>query len=600
MTETTHSKDLYKARLGNLRQEMAKRDLDAWLVPMTDPFQNEYIPASDRRVAFLSGFTGSAGFIVVLMDKAAFFTDGRYTLQAARQVPGTLFQLFDTADTLPGLWLRDQARLGFKIGFDPRLHTADGIDRLTKTLGQTGAEIMPTTPNLVDMVWPDRPEAPAEPIVPYALTYAGVPSADKRAACAKTLGDENDIATILTDPASIAWLLNIRGGDVPHAPLPLSYAILKADGSAALFADPRKIDASLATHLGPDVQIADLVDFVPALRTLGAQRVRVRVNTAETPYCFVEALRESGAQIDKGRDPTALPRACKNPTELEGMRAAHLRDGVALTRFLAWLDRQPPQTVTELSAEAQLESYRAAQDLYKGPSFDTIAGYAANGAIVHYRATEETNATLGTDSLFLLDSGCQYLDGTTDVTRTVVLGKPTEAMRRAFTLVLKGHIALSRIRFPEGITGAELDVLARQFLWNQGLDYAHGTGHGVGSYLVVHEGPQAISRRSPEPLKPGMVLSNEPGYYETGAFGIRHENLMAVVKINGVGKENHAFLGFEPLTLAPFDRRGLDRPLLCPAEVHWINTYHANVKTKLTPYLSQDDADWLSAACAPL
>ena len=580
-------------RLSALRNQITKAGFDGFLVPMADEYQSEYVPASAQRIQFLSGFTGSSAFIVVLKEKAAFFTDGRYTLQAASQVPTELYTTHDITKLSPSEWLEKNLHAGAKIGFDPWLHTDDGVTRLKKSLAKCGALLVPSEYNLVDAIWTDRPEPPTEPIHPYDMTYAGQSSADKRAKIATDITGKKLDAAIITDTASVAWILNVRGNDVPNTPLPLSFLIIDKDGKVDWFVDARKITKELPTHLGADIHIRPIEAFATALDAMSGKLVRI--DLSESANWITERLRKAEAKIDNGEDPSALARACKNPVELEGMRGAHRRDGAAIASFFCWLNKQPAGSVSELQAEEKLAGFRAANNLYRGPSFDTIAGAGAHGAIVHYRATKETDAKLQSGQLFLLDSGGQYLDGTTDVTRTIAIGEPTAEMRDRFTRVLKGHIALASISFPEGTTGAELDVLARQHLWAAGLDFNHGTGHGVGSYLGVHEGPQGISKRNKVPLKPGMVVSNEPGFYKSGSYGIRIENLQTVVELPTLSGERK-MLGFEPLTLVPIDKNLIDNSLMSPADWEWLNTYHARVIKTLRPMVTSEVADWLKAA----
>jgi Xaa-Pro aminopeptidase len=590
------------ARLKALRAGLVKAGLDGFFVPMADEYQSEYVPASAQRIEFLSGFTGSAGFIIVLKDKAAFFTDGRYTLQASQQVPTNLFAVHDMAEKSPSEWLAENVRPGTKIGFDPWLHTADGIDRLKKAAAKTDARLVPVEQNPVDAIWDDRPAPPAEPVQAHEVAYAGKSSANKRAAIAAELKKNNLAAAVITDPASIAWLLNVRGNDVPNTPLPLSFGIIRDDGKVKWFVDPRKPAKDLDKHLGPDVEICDPRLLPDALDRLARETKPIRIDPAESAFWIVERLRTAGARLDTGDDPCVLPKACKNSVEIEGMKAAHRRDGAALTSFLAWLETEISggTVLTEMAVEEKLAEFRGANNLYRGPSFNTIAGSGPNGAIVHYRATKASDRKLGSGELFLLDSGGQYLDGTTDVTRTIAIGKPSAEMRDRFTRVLKGHIALAAIRFPEGTTGSELDALARQYLWAAGLDYGHGTGHGVGSYLGVHEGPQGISRRNRVPLKPGMVVSNEPGYYKAGAYGIRIENLQVVNEVVGQAGGERKMLGFETLTLVPIDRNVIDIGMLTDEECAWLNNYHARVRESLRPMLDETSARWLDKATKPV
>ncbi len=591
----------FSERLALLRTEIRQAGLDGFLAPMGDEYQNEYVPPSAKRIEFLTGFTGSAAFVVILHDRAAFFTDSRYTLQAQRQVPPELFEVFETSKKLPLDWLKEQLRAQMKVGFDPRLHTARQIERFEVVLLKINASLSPVEENPIDAIWTDRPPVLAAPIVPHDVAYAGKSSAHKRQELAEDLRKNNLNAAVITDPSSIAWLLNVRGGDVPMTPLPLSAAILKADGHVEWYVDPRKISAGLEGHLGSDVLRYDETDFPAALKRLGEARARVLLDMDESSYRVLSLLRQSGATIQKSEDPCALPRACKNQTEIDGMRSAHRRDGAAIVKFLAWLDANGLSgKITELEAEEKLESFRAEGSLYKGPSFETIAAAGANGAVVHYRATKETNAKIEAGSFFLLDSGGQYLDGTTDITRTVPIGEASPEMKDRYTRVLKGHIALASIRFPEGTWGAELDVLARQFLWAEGLDYGHGTGHGVGSYLCVHEGPQSISRRGNVPLRVGMVVSNEPGYYKAKHYGIRLENLQSVIELFEINSPDMKMFGFETLTLAPFDRRAIAPELLTKAEKDWLNAYHARVYKALRPQLDKASSDWLEKATTGL
>ena len=591
----------YSSRLDALRNECAKSGFDGFLVPMADEYQSEYVPASAQRIAFLSGFTGSAGFIAVLKDKAAFFTDGRYTLQASQQIPSDLYTVHDSAVKSPVAWLSENASPQMKIAYDPWLHTAESVERLKKTLSKTGVELVPVEKNLVDAIWQDRPSPPKAPIYAYDITYAGKSSSDKRALLAEDLKKQKLAAAVITDTTSIAWLLNIRGGDVANTPLPLSFAILYATGKVKWFVDPAKITGGLEENLGTQVEIEDPLQFPHALDRLCHETLPTRIDPTESASWIVDRLKSTSTKLDLGADPSLLPKACKNAVELEGMRSAHRRDGAALVKFFAWLEQELLKApVTELSAEEQLASFRSANNLYRGPSFDTISGAGGHGAIIHYRATQTTNRTLESGQLFLLDSGGQYLDGTTDVTRTVAIGAPTAEMRDRFTRVLKGHIALAAIRFPEGTTGADLDILARQFLWAAGLNYNHGTGHGVGSYLGVHEGPQAISKRNTVPLKPGMVLSNEPGYYKAGHYGIRIENLQTVIEHVELNSAEHKIFGFETLTLVPIDRRLIDASMLTEQEKAWLNNYHARVRETLRPMVDQTSAKWLIEATKSL
>lgn len=592
----------FHERLQTLRTQIKGLALDGFLVPMSDKYLNEYIPPSDRRIEYLTGFTGSAAFLVILADRAAFFTDSRYTLQAENQVPLDLFAAFDIAQKTPAAWMKENLRAQMRIGFDPRMHSAKAIERYECVAVQTGARLIPTDTNPVDAIWTDRPETPVTPVLAHEASYAGKGSLLKRQEVAQTLRDKNINAAVLTDPASVAWLLNIRGNDVPHTPLPLSFAILRSDGTVEWYVDPRKVGKSIERHLGSDITIFHDKEFANGLRRLGEAKCKVQIDPEGSSFVFIDLLRQSGAQLELAEDPCALPRACKNSTEIDGMRAAHRRDGAAIVRLLAWVDNQIEASakITEIDVETKLAALRAEGQLHRGPSFDTIAGSGPNGAIVHYRASPETNRPIDLDSFLLLDSGAQYLDGTTDITRTLPTGHLTNEMKDRYTRVLKGHIALAMVRFPAGTSGAELDVLARQYLWEAGLDYGHGTGHGVGCYLSVHEGPQSISRRGTTPLRTGMVLSNEPGFYKAKHYGIRLENLQYVVELFEISTTEMKMYGFETLTLAPFDRRAIVVEMLSKAERDWLNAYHARVNKTLRPQIDEATGKWLTQMTAPI
>ena len=584
-----------------IREAMRSQGLDGFLVPHEDEHQNEYLPAANDRLAWATGFTGSAGAAVILRDKAAVFVDGRYTLQVRDQVDPGVFEIRDLVDGGVPAYLEQAARAGEKIGYDPRLHSPDALERLRKAAAKAGAELRPVTPNPLDQAWGEaRPPQPAAPVVPHPLAYAGEESAAKRARVGEALGQLGADAAVLTAPASLAWLFNIRGGDVIRSPLPLGQAILRKDGTARLFLDPAKVTPDLPAWLGNQVSLETPEDLPAALASLKGQRVAV--DPAQSSAWYFEALAAGGAEAVRIEDPCVLPRACKNPVEIEGARAAHVRDGAALTRFLHWLGTEGQETPPdEVTAVARLEAFREATGALKDLSFDTIAGAAANGAVVHYRPTERLNRRAEPGSLMLIDSGAQYLDGTTDVTRTVAIGEPSAEMKQRFTLVLKGHLALGRVRFPVGTTGSALDVLARAALWAHGLDYDHGTGHGVGSYLGVHEGPQRITKSpSAVALRPGMIVSNEPGYYKTGGYGIRIENLQAVTEPAEVDGGDRPMLGFETLTLAPIDRRCVARELLTEEERAQLDAYHTRVRQTLGPQLEARARAWLEEATAPI
>jgi len=586
-------------RLARLRAVLTQRGLDGFLVPRADEHQGEYVPASAERLAWISGFTGSAGFAIVLKDKAAIFVDGRYTIQVKEQVDPALFEIRHLIDQPPEAWIAANLPEGGKLGFDPRLFTQDGAARFREAAQRAKGVLTAAEDNPLDAVWAGRPAAPIAPVWPQDLRHAGRASADKRQDLAARLAADGFTAAVLSAPDSICWLLNIRGGDVPRTPFALSFALLHKTGHVDLFIDPRKLTDAARAHLGNAVSVHTPDAFGDALDKLGAIGGKVLADQATASVWICERLQKAGAALTVGEDPCALPKACKNATEIEGARAAHRRDGVAVVRFLAWFAAEAPKgALTEIAAADQLARFRRQSDLLRDFSFETIAGAGPNGAICHYRVTPESNRRIAPDSLFLIDSGGQYPDGTTDITRTLAVGTPSAEMRDRFTRVLKGHIALATIRFPKGTTtGSHLDVLARRPLWDIGLDYDHGTGHGVGSYLSVHEGPQRIAKAlNRVPLAVGMILSNEPGYYKEGAFGIRIENLVAVVP----DPEYPGMLGFETLTLAPIDRTLIDPALLSDTERNWINAYHARVRESLTPLLDAADGQWLAAATQPL
>ncbi|WP_173983776.1 aminopeptidase P family protein [Magnetospirillum sp. SS-4] len=585
-------------RLDALRAELRRRGLAGFVVPRSDEHQGEYVPPSAQRLAWLTGFTGSAGMAVVLAERAAIFVDGRYTLQVRAEVDTLRFQPLHLVDLPPSRWVGEMLAVGDRLGYDPWLHTADQVEALAIACERCGARLEACSDNPVDAVWTDRPPPPLAPVEPLDDALTGRDSRAKRADMAVALAADRVDAAVLTAPDSIAWLLNIRGGDVAYTPLPLSFAILRADASADLFIDPAKLPAGVEAHLGPDIRRHPPAALDAALDRLGAGELRVRLDMATAPAHVADRLKRSGARIDKGADPCQLPKACKNQVELDGCRAAHRRDGIAMARFLAWLAREAPGgTVDELGAAEVLEDFRRRGERFRGLSFPTISGAGPNGAIVHYRSTPESNRRLTTGELYLVDSGAQYLDGTTDITRTVAIGRPGEEQRRRFTLVLKGHIALARAVFPIGTTGGQLDMLARHALWAEGLDYDHGTGHGVGCYLSVHEGPQRISKvGNPVALRPGMIVSNEPGYYKAGAYGIRIENLVCVVERPAPAGAERSLLGFETLTLAPIDLALVEPALLSADEAGWLNAYHARVRAEIGPLVEDGVRDWLDGA----
>jgi Xaa-Pro aminopeptidase len=591
-----------KQRLSDFRAELARRGLDGFLLPRGDEHQGEYVSPRNERLAWLTGFTGSAGMTIVLSGRAAIFVDGRYTLQVRTQVDMTLFEARHLIEEPPADWLAAAATKGMKIGFDPWLHTEDGLARLKAGATKAGATLVAVDSNPVDAVWKGQPAAPLGPIVPHDVRYAGRSASDKRADIAQRIAADNFAAAVISAPDSIAWLLNIRGADVPHTPLPLAFAILHANGDVDLFVDDRKLVPGLNEHLGNRVQIVPPSGLGPALDKLGAQKARVLADAATSGAWITDRLARAGAEIIRAADPCALPKACKNAGELANTRTAHVRDGAALSKFLSWIAIEAPKgKLSEIDAADRLFEIRRTGENFRDTSFTTISGAGSNGAIVHYRATPSTNARIAPDMLYLVDSGAQYLDGTTDVTRTVAIGTADAEQRDRFTRVLKGHIALAMARFPKGTTGSQLDALARHALWQIGLDFDHGTGHGVGSYLSVHEGPHRISKvPNTVALQPGMIVSNEPGYYKTGAYGIRIENLVAVRELEPLPGAERPMLGFETLTLAPIDRALVEPKLLSDDELAWLNAYHARVRETLTPLVDPGTASWLAKATAPI
>ena len=580
-----------------IREAMARQGLDGFLVPHEDEHQNEYLPEANDRLAWATGFTGSAGAAVILKDKAAIFVDGRYTLQVRDQVDENLFEIRDLVDGGVPAYLEKALPKGATVGYDPRLHSPDALHWLRTAAEKAGATLKAVEPNPLDQAWGgERPPQPAAPVVPHPLEYSGEESHSKRTRVGAALDGD---AVVITAPASIAWLFNVRGGDVIRSPLPIGQAILNKDGTARLFLDPAKVSPQLQAWLGNEVALQTPDALPAALAELKGKRVVV--DPSQSSAWYFDELNRAGADVVRSMDPCALPRACKNAVEIEGARRAHARDGAALSRFLHWLATEAQASLPdEAEIVRKLEGFREETGALKDLSFDTIAGAASNGAIVHYRPTERLKKRTEPNSLLLVDSGAQYLDGTTDVTRTVAIGEPSAEMRDRFTRVLKGNLALARVRFPAGTTGSALDALARIPLWEAGFDYDHGTGHGVGSYLGVHEGPQRISKApSTVALKPGMIVSNEPGYYKEGAYGIRIENLQVVTEAQDVGGERPMH-GFETLTLAPIDRRCIEPALLTDEERAQLDAYHARVVEVVGPQLEGAARAWLDEACAPI
>ncbi len=588
-------------RLAALRAELARRGLDGFAVPHADRHQNEYLPPCEERLAWLTGFTGSAGIAVVLADRAALFVDGRYTLQAGDQIDTALFTIEHLVDAPPSSWIETQLAPGQRLGYDPWLHTAEGAERLAKSCAAVGAVLVATEPNPIDAVNRDRPPPPHGAVVPQDLRFSGEPAAEKLDRLRVEIRKLKADALVVSDPHAVAWTFNIRGADVAHTPLPLAFAIIPVEGGAALYIDDRKLTVAAREALAGLVEIRPEPTFAADLAALGSEHRTVRLDQATAAQAISLSITAHGGKAPRGSDPIAAMKAVKNAAEIEGSRAAHRRDGAAVTNFLAWLDREAPRgMLTEIDAVAALETFRRDTGLLRDVSFPTISGSGPNGAIVHYRVTRKTSRTIAPGELFLIDSGAQYQDGTTDITRTVAVGEPTPDMRDRFTRVLKGHIAIALAVFPDGTAGSQLDSFARAFLWAAGLDFDHGTGHGVGSYLSVHEGPARISKLGTAALRRGMILSNEPGYYKTGAYGIRIENLVLVAEATAVPGAEKPLNRFETLTLAPIDRRLIDRSLMTAQEIDWLDAYHAEVRDTLSPLVAEANRAWLAAATAPL
>ncbi len=588
-------------RLKALRRELAARGLDGFVVPRADEHQGESVAARSDRLKWLTGFGGSAGVALALADKAAIFVDGRYTLQVEDQVRTADWERRHLIDEPPSDWIAANLCAG-RLGYDPWLHTAPDLEKLAAAVGKAGGALAACEANPVDAVWSNRPAAPLSPMRIHPLEHAGRASDEKIAEIAAALAEAGRDAAVLSDPASIAWLLNIRGGDIPDTPVSLGFALVEAPGTVTLFTDRRKATPEVRRWLPDCVAVQPREAMAGAIDAVAARGAKIVVDAQSGPVWFASRIEAAGGEAVVAADPCALPRACKNAAEIAGARAAHVRDGAALAAFLAWLDRAARPNgaieVDELSARDKLAEYRREAEGYRGGSFETISGFGPNGAVVHYRASERTNRRFEPGSLYLVDSGGQYPDGTTDVTRTVAIGEPDDDQKRHFTAVLKGHIALAAARFPENTSGAQLDALARAPLWAQGADFDHGTGHGVGSHLGVHEGPQRISKTGAQPLKPGMIVSNEPGYYRAGAWGVRIENLVAVEEDRS-GTER-PMLRFSTLTKAPIDRRLVDAGALTEAEERWLDAYHADVRETLTPLVDAETASWLAEATRPI
>ena len=588
------------ARLSAFREELARRRLTGFVIPRADQQQNEYVAPSEERLAWLTGFTGSAGMAIVLTQEAAVFVDGRYTLQAAKQVDRKAWNIEPLADPPPESWIGKHLIAGDRLGFDPWLHTSAAAERLAAACAKAGAELVAVDTNPLDSVWTERPPPPLAPVTVHGTQFSGELEAEKLGRIRLEMTKLGVDALVLSDSHAVAWTFNIRGADVSHTPLPLSYALVPKDGRPTVFIDHRKLSNSARDHLEQSADVAEPDALTPKLRELAQHGASIALDGATAADALSRLIDAAGGKAVRGSDPVSLLKAVKNATEIAGTMTAHRRDAVALARFLAWVDREAPSgALTEIDAVEALETFRRETGALRDVSFPTIAGTGPNGAIVHYRVTRKTNRRIVPGDLLLIDSGAQYEDGTTDVTRTIAIGTPTPEMRDRFTRVLRGHIAIARAVFPDGTTGAQLDPFARQFLWEVGLDFDHGTGHGVGSYLSVHEGPARISRLGTTPLRRGMILSNEPGYYKTDGFGIRIENLELVVgtEIAGAEKPVNAF---ETLTLAPIDWRLIDLNMLSGDELSWVNDYHARVRHEVRAHLDEATKAWLDTATAPL
>ncbi|MFM8747322.1 MAG: aminopeptidase P family protein [Aestuariivirga sp.] len=589
----------HRNRVALLRAELKRRRLTGFFVPRADEFQGEYVAACAERLNWLTNFRGSAGLAILTLTKAAIFVDGRYVVQVRQQVDEKLFRPLHIVENPPATWIAMNLKQGDRLGFDPWLVTADQAARFSEACAAVGATFVPVASNPIDAIWHDQPARPMAAFATQPTQLAGRSAADKIKDIRKSLGGAD--AVVLTQPDSVSWLLNLRGFDVPHTPVAAAYAILPAKGKLMLFADRARLPEDVAAHLKKIAAVRPPGEIAAALKALGRKKCKVLIDGSWTPERIRAVLARAGARIVTAADPVSLPKARKNPVEREGARNAQRRDGVAMSRFLCWFEAEAPKgRLTELDVAGKLKDFRAASGEFRDLSFETIPASGPHAAIPHYHATPESSRKLGRNEIFLIDSGGQYPDGTTDITRTLIVGEPTAEMKDRFTRVLKGMIGLSVIRFPKGTTGSQLDVLARRALWMAGLDFDHGTGHGVGSYLSVHEGPARINKSDRTALEPGMILSNEPGYYKPGHYGIRIENLVMVHDARDITGGERPMLGFETLTLAPIDRRLIEAPLLSPEERGWLNDYHARVLKEIGGFLNGNELDWLRKACAAL
>ncbi len=587
-------------RIAKLRAELARRGYEGFIVPRADEHQGEYVPKSAERLAWLTGFTGSAGTAIILQSEAALVVDGRYTVQAAEQVDTSVITPVQMAETSAEDWIATHLPAGTTLAYDPWLHTQDDLKRLEQAVARAGGHLVPVDINLVDVIWVDRPALPQAPVRPHPGKYAGEDAPSKLERIRRKMAEAKVDALVISDPHNLAWSFNLRGGDVGHTPLPLGYAIIPCEGPARLFFDPAKITNEAGDAVGDLAEFVPIGGFQAALEELGESGRKVRIDSATGSVALIRRVESAGGKVDVGADPISLMKAVKNKAEIAGSRTAHHRDGIAVARFLAWLDREAPKgRLTEIDAVEALEAFRIETGALKNISFPSISGAGPNAALPHYRVTSSSNRPIELNQIFLIDSGAQYEDGTTDITRTIVVGEPNAEMRDRFTRVLQGHIAIARAVFPKGTTGAQIDSFARKPLWEAGLDFDHGTGHGIGSYLSVHEGPQRIAKTGTTPLEIGMMLSNEPGYYKPGAYGIRIENLI-LVESRTIPGGDREMLGFETLTFSPIDLRLVEPSIMTVDEIAWLNEYHAQVRERLAAELDAETRPWLEQATRPI
>ncbi len=586
-------------RVARLREELVRQSLAGFVVPRADQHQGEYVPDCDARLAWITGFTGSAGAAVILLEKAALVVDGRYTIQSAAQTDVAVVTPVKMEETSLEGWIAANLPAGSRLGYDPWLHTPDQVKRLQAAASKARGELVAAGQNPVDSIWNDRPTAPAAALAVHPAPLAGEPAAAKIVRMQGELAEAQVDAAVISDPHNLMWLFNLRGADVGHTPIALGYGIIPREGRPTLFFAAHRFGPAALDHIRPLAELARPETLAKALAGLGAAKAQVRLDSATAASALAGIIEQAGGTVNVGADPASLMKARKNDAERQGARDAHLVDGAAMARFLAWLSVEAPKgTLTEITAAARLEAERIATGMLRDISFPSISAAGPNAALPHYRVSNASNRRLD-QGIYLIDSGGQYESGTTDITRTIVIGEPTPEMRDRYTRVLKGHIAISRLVFPRQVSGAQLDAFARLPLWQAGLDFDHGTGHGVGSYLSVHEGPQRLSKLGTTPLEPGMILSNEPGYYKAGDYGIRIENLVIVGERVIDGAER-AMLGFETITFCPYEQALIDLSLLDHGETGWINAYHDEVLAKIGPLVAGDVLAWLKQACAAL